>query len=562
MPTHNLREWVRRDGVGPIWWDGYEVLQRIFVTVRDRNWLEIPPTVWRSEVDIDRGTATLTARHESESVGFEWEGALRVGENWLRFEVTGRALRDMQVCRVGLVVLHPLESMLGSSIALGGPQGACDRTTVVLRAIAPQPVVNGMPLAMTEPFSQLVLEREDFGRLELRLEGELFELEDQRNWGDASFKTYCTPLRLGFPREMKAGTTIRHSVEVRFEPGARRNSERVAAASGVFPWLGVSAGAAHSAERRDPAWDHVHVDVGAFGENLATLREVLAAGPAQRIQLGVEVREDGPACEVVALLRGHWQRIARILLYGGGTALPSSGAVERWRREIVDCGGAEGVVPPLFAATKGYFVELNRGVESGLAVDGVGFPLTATVHGDDAEEIGANVSAIEDMAGTACTRTHTGPVCVAPLALYYPPSAAERRSFPAELVAPWLVATLIHAGLGGVRSVTVAGDVIESLGIPQTGIGGIVVRLLECGGRGVEAFGARLPQSLHAVKFTAAAPGGLQAVVANVGSQAAGISLQGMGPRPRSAILATTGETMALDGDRLDIPGLGVVFIE
>ena len=29
--------------------------------------------------------------------------------------------------------------------------------------------------------------------------GETFEMEDQRNWTDASFKTYCTPLSLPYP---------------------------------------------------------------------------------------------------------------------------------------------------------------------------------------------------------------------------------------------------------------------------------------------------------------------------------------------------------------------------
>ena len=29
--------------------------------------------------------------------------------------------------------------------------------------------------------------------------GDVFEMEDQRNWTDASFKTYCTPLRQPFP---------------------------------------------------------------------------------------------------------------------------------------------------------------------------------------------------------------------------------------------------------------------------------------------------------------------------------------------------------------------------
>ena len=34
------------------------------------------------------------------------------------------------------------------------------------------------------------------GEIVIRFEGDLFEMEDQRNWTDASYKTYSTPLRI------------------------------------------------------------------------------------------------------------------------------------------------------------------------------------------------------------------------------------------------------------------------------------------------------------------------------------------------------------------------------
>ena len=40
------------------------------------------------------------------------------------------------------------------------------------------------------------------------MEGETFETEDQRNWSDASFKTYGTPLHLPFPVEVEEGTRV------------------------------------------------------------------------------------------------------------------------------------------------------------------------------------------------------------------------------------------------------------------------------------------------------------------------------------------------------------------
>ena len=46
----------------------------------------------------------------------------------------------------------------------------------------------------------------------LTMRGDIFEMEDQRNWSDASFKTYCTPLALPFPVEIDAGTAVTQEV--------------------------------------------------------------------------------------------------------------------------------------------------------------------------------------------------------------------------------------------------------------------------------------------------------------------------------------------------------------
>ena len=47
---------------------------------------------------------------------------------------------------------------------------------------------------------------------ELHFKGDLFETEDQRNWTDASFKTYCTPLANPFPVVIEAGTVVDQAV--------------------------------------------------------------------------------------------------------------------------------------------------------------------------------------------------------------------------------------------------------------------------------------------------------------------------------------------------------------
>ena len=50
---------------------------------------------------------------------------------------------------------------------------------------------------------------------ELSFAGAVFETEDQRNWIDASYKTFCTPLRIPYPVEVKAGTRIHQAVTLK-----------------------------------------------------------------------------------------------------------------------------------------------------------------------------------------------------------------------------------------------------------------------------------------------------------------------------------------------------------
>ncbi len=48
----------------------------------------------------------------------------------------------------------------------------------------------------------------------VEFEGEVFEMEDQRNWTDASFKTYCTPLEIPYPVEVTKGTKISQKITI------------------------------------------------------------------------------------------------------------------------------------------------------------------------------------------------------------------------------------------------------------------------------------------------------------------------------------------------------------
>jgi len=151
----------------------------------------------------------------------------------INFTFEGEAHTTFRRNRLGFCILHPIQECAGAACTLEHTDGSHTKTHFP-QLVAPQIYVNGLPTPHL-PFANLramthqVLP--DIGA-ELRFDGEIFELEDQRNWIDASFKTYCTPLALPFPVEIPQGTLIRQqiclSLQGKIEPRAyrERSSQR------------------------------------------------------------------------------------------------------------------------------------------------------------------------------------------------------------------------------------------------------------------------------------------------------------------------------------------------
>ena len=467
-PTENaVHTLVRDNGFGPFVYSGHEILQRLFVTVRDEAWQETPPSSWISTVDEPAGTIRVQARHTTSQLDVEWYGVLTVADDGRSgsFDLEAITRRSMRVCRLGLVILHPVYFMVGARITTEGPEGSGALT--VARRIAPQRIVGGVLRGMTPSFSRLLVERDGVGRLELELDGDLFELEDQRNWGDGSFKTYCTPLRIGFPRTLDANARIIQRLRWQFTPARpakviRDRRLELTWISGNMPsigreWVERSTSSAES-------WDHLALDLRS-SEQLARLPHRRELDPNQELEISVADEVPRSLLEQASVwMAAQSARVARLLIYGSGQALPQADAMAQWRHSLasVNLGHV-----PLLAATRGYFVELNRakwGLEP--VADGVAFPHTATVHGDDPATIIDNVTTLRDMAETARPLTRRAILALAPLAFYYP-RLEPPRTFPPSLTLPWLAANLLQAAAAGASAVTLDADVAAVLSGPD-----------------------------------------------------------------------------------------------
>ncbi|MBA3450682.1 MAG: hypothetical protein H0T18_05665, partial [Chloroflexia bacterium] len=182
------------------------VVLRLYAAVRDRNWNTIEPRYLSYEVAHDDNgfTVTFEAEHVGGDVDFVWTGSITgTPDGVITATMDGVARKDFQRNRIGWCVLHPM-AVAGEAASTETPDGTVEGVFPVL--IAPhQPFFDMQSIAHRTPGG---------GDVVIRFEGDLWEMEDQRNWTDASFKTYCTPLRDPYPVEVKAGTKIRQTVTI------------------------------------------------------------------------------------------------------------------------------------------------------------------------------------------------------------------------------------------------------------------------------------------------------------------------------------------------------------
>jgi len=369
-----------------------EVVRRIYVAVRDRNWGTVPPvfTNVRQEIGPETFRISFDVDHREREIHFTWKGVVS-GERdgTIRYTMDGEARTTFLRNRIGFCVLHP-DASAGARCRIVHASGPVEESRLP-EAISPyQPFKDIRAIAHEVAPGQWA---------ELLLEGEVFEMEDQRNWTDASFKTYCTPLRLPFPAEIAAGTRVQQSVTLRIPgaPAARRPAPRAAtyvlssgAAHRPLPSIGLgvaSHGAALSGREvellRAVRPSHLRVDLapGEAGWEGALHRaegEAIALGAALEIAL---VLSDAAADELRAVARlapALRCEVVRWLVFHARELATS----ERWVSLAREALSPAWPGVPVAAGARAYFTELNRGPLPTFA-DQVVFSVNPQIHAFD-----------------------------------------------------------------------------------------------------------------------------------------------------------------------------------
>jgi hypothetical protein len=195
--------------------DGHEAIRGIAFVVRGPGWETFHPAI--SNLAIEQGTDEFRVSYDGEidvfagalSFHAEIRGSAADG---LEFKVDARAGRDFETNRTGFVVLHAVEGVAGQPCTILHVDGS-EEATVVPDLVMPLQPFFDMRAISHEAAPGL--------RVTCCMEGEdAWECEDQRNWTDASYKTYYRPLALPFPYTIAGGSAVEQSVTVRVEGAA------------------------------------------------------------------------------------------------------------------------------------------------------------------------------------------------------------------------------------------------------------------------------------------------------------------------------------------------------
>jgi D-apionolactonase len=194
-----------------------EVVRRVYIGVRDLNWNTIAGELTNMHIEqgSDSFKVQFEANHRQRDIDFSWKGTI-VGsaDGTISYEMDGIAQREFRYAKIGICIHHPIQGTAGRPFTGQTPDGPISGTLPL--TIGPQiHLDDGTDLPLFDPVESMSI---DFGegiRVQFDFEGDLFEMEDQRNWTDASFKTSSTPYSLGYVHEAQAGKRIRQRVVIR-----------------------------------------------------------------------------------------------------------------------------------------------------------------------------------------------------------------------------------------------------------------------------------------------------------------------------------------------------------
>jgi hypothetical protein len=187
-----------------------EVLRAIAFLVRDENWGTFTPEIGNLKVKQGKNDFSVTydARCKDVKRSLAYKAEISCGaDGTLRFAASALPETDFLTNRTGFIVLHPLTGVAGCPVEVEqvDKRKVKDKFPAIVNPIQPFFGIRSLRHKVTSGIFATC-----------RMEGDTFEMEDHRNWTDASFKTYVRPLADPWPYTLRKGVAFQQSVSLTF----------------------------------------------------------------------------------------------------------------------------------------------------------------------------------------------------------------------------------------------------------------------------------------------------------------------------------------------------------
>jgi hypothetical protein len=451
-----------------------ELLRGLYAAVRDQVWGTVTPRVSNVNVEAKADSFRLSFDVECAQgdIDFPWKGLITGSpDGTVRFEFHGRARSTFLKNRLGFAVLHPVKECAGKKCLVEKTSGLKEEGHFPA-AISPHQPFFDMR-AITHEAAPGV-------NVEVRFEGDIFEMEDHRNWTDGNYKTYCTPLERPFPVEVQRNREIKQAVTIRLKgrapaaivrPSAEVEQQVAAHVMSRLPSIGLGV-STHAAPltaqeaKRIAALGcrHLRVDLRMWEPSWrAAWERATADAKAVGVPLEVAVHvTDDAAAELAQIPSGA--RVARWIVFHRAEASTSAKWIGVARKHLA---GA-----PVGGGANAYFTELNRGRPDTTAIDFACYSINPQVHAFDNRSLVENLEPQAATVQTARTFLNGRPAVVTPVTLRprFNPQARQQAEGASEdlkelpgstdprqlslFAAAWTLGSLKYLSESGAASVT------------------------------------------------------------------------------------------------------------
>lgn len=250
-----------------------EVLRGISLLVRDENWGTCTPVLDDLRIDERPDAFAIEYRGTCAATSGRLVYRARISgssDGALSFVAEAEPETDLLTNRTGFVVLHPIAALAGKPVRVLHQDGL-ERLSLFPDVIDPEC-----------PFTDVrALSHEIAPGIwaTCTMDGDAFEMEDQRNWSDASYKTYVRPLRRPWPYRLPKGEKFTQAVRLHVSGTLCRGTSEnpnppinvtIGGPAGRMPRIGVGVAAGearHALETSDqirqlaPQWMVCQVDL-------------------------------------------------------------------------------------------------------------------------------------------------------------------------------------------------------------------------------------------------------------------------------------------------------------